>query len=37
MAGAEWRYDFSYQPFFHTSKLNVLKGNQLSAKLAASI
>jgi hypothetical protein len=33
MARAEWRYDFSNQPFFYTSELDVLKKGQLTATL----
>jgi hypothetical protein len=33
MARAEWRYDFSNQPFFYTSELGVLKKSQLTATL----
>jgi hypothetical protein len=33
MARAEWRYDFSNQPFFYTSTLDVLKKSQVTATL----
>ncbi len=33
MARAEWRYDFSNQPFFYTSALGVTKNSQLTATL----
>jgi hypothetical protein len=33
MARAEWRYDWSNQPFFYTSQLDVLRKSQLTATL----
>jgi hypothetical protein len=33
MARAEWRYDFSNQPFFYTSTLGILKKSQVTATL----
>jgi hypothetical protein len=33
MARAEWRYDFSNQPFFYTSALGVLRKSQFTATL----
>jgi hypothetical protein len=33
MARAEWRYDFSNQPFFYTSAFGVLKKSQVTATL----
>ena len=33
MARAEWRYDWSNQPFFYTSELDVLRKSQLTATL----
>jgi hypothetical protein len=33
MARAEWRYDWSNQPFFYTSSLGVLKRSQSTATL----
>jgi hypothetical protein len=33
MARAEWRYDFSNQPFFYTSSLGILKKSQVTATL----
>ncbi len=33
MARAEWRYDFSNQPFFYTSAFGVLKKSQTTATL----
>ena len=33
MTRAEWRYDFSNQPFFYTSSLGILKKSQVTATL----